>query len=206
MARARAAQRPTPAPKQKAAPVARAQAPRRSRTLPRSEAKVPATLVDVLYIDEELLPDGTGRISTDEQLVSLLIARHFPGWDERVIGMALRNKQSLRQRITTDRTRSREDDDFKMGKCYWLALHEEFGDACPEVIVRVEDEGQDDDEHLKRCVKKALDHPRDFEPLSDYLETLTSLNQKMVAFVYRALMRINPNTNIDNAGLHLEAI
>jgi hypothetical protein len=115
-------------------------------------------------------------VRTEDDATQKILNDHFKAWSATHVDVTIRVGQSLRQRLTEDRKKWMEDPTFAMGKYYYMALREEYGDASPETLIKIEDPDEPEDESLTKCLKKLFIHNRDLEPLSEFTQTCENIN------------------------------
>ncbi|CAE8622777.1 unnamed protein product [Polarella glacialis] len=158
------------------------------------------------HVDDMQSVTNKRGVRSQDDATQKILNDHFKTWSAAHVDMTMRAGQSLRQRLTEDRKKWMQDPTFAMGKYYDMALREEYGDATPETMIKIVDQDEPEDESLTKCLRKLFVHNRDLEPLSEYTQVCETINQKNVAAMFRAIMRVSPLCSIDNAALILDVL
>lgn len=158
-------------------------------------------LVEALDVEESLADTGEEKqaASGEKKLLNKCLTDNFPGWGDVLIYMTFVDGLNLSDTLERDRTRAKEDADFKMGKFYYQHKREQFGGTAPEQIIPVVNEDEPGCDVLNRVLKLAFNHNRKLEPLSEYVKAAPSMNQKNLAALLRGALRLSPTASADTA-------
>lgn len=136
-----------------------------------------------------------------EDSISKALRDNFPTWVDIEFDMTFRNGLSLRSTLARDK----EKGDV-MGKHYYAMLREEFStDDSPDKAMILKDPSQPGDTAMEKAMAQRFLHNRSFVAMTEWLETVPSVNQKVLRAVYKGLLKI-PLRTFENASLLLACL
>lgn len=148
-----------------------------------------------------------GRKRSIDEVVCKALRDNFRNWSEVQTDLTMREGRSLRQRLIDDKTRVEKDPTFKMGKYYYEQLRQLYGgDETPEKQLVVSDPSLPCDQTLVNACMSLNSHRKNLAPLSQFLSTATSINQRSLVGLFRSILKVQPTLSTQNMALVIDTM
>ena len=126
---------------------------------------------------------------TEDQAIEKILREQFNGWGQGAIDMVECEGLTLRARLHRDCELWRLGQ-LEMGKLYYIAQRERYSGISPELQVPVLSDADPGCPKLERAIEKCFETVRDFQQLENWMDTQTTVNQKNLAALLRAMLRL----------------
>ena len=171
---------------------------RRRKQLPPAAT---ATMIEVLEMEDQNSPkaDARKKLRTFDAKVAKNVRDNFPNWPSQLVDVLQKDGLTLRQRIARDKGSADEPDvtTVNMGKHYYQKLRDLYSESGgPDEQLVVKDKSEEEDPVLRKAILCFVKKSNVVQPLTEWFESTSQVNQKNVCALFRQLLKTYPAQNM----------